>query len=240
MADHIVGENLTNWLIDTYNEDIALVITTLENNIYKKCLNDGVKCRTYQGEEDLVNYLSENNIRIDLGIMLWWPKIITQKLISVAQHGFINTHPSLLPYNRGKHYNFWTLKEETPYGVSLHFVNEGVDTGDIITQSVIEYTWEDNAESLYNKSCLEIQNLFKEKYSEIRSLKIKRKPQNLEEGSTHYARELEPACQIILDKEYKARDLINLLRARTFNGHPSCWFIDKENKYEIRIQINKK
>ena len=45
--------------------------------------------------------------------------------------------------------------------------------------------------------------------------------------------------EIDLGKKYKAKDLLNLLRARTFSGKPSCWFRDEDNKYEVRIKIKK-
>ena len=45
--------------------------------------------------------------------------------------------------------------------------------------------------------------------------------------------------EIILNKKYKARELLNLLRARTFKPFPGCFFNDNGNKYEIRIEINK-
>ncbi len=45
--------------------------------------------------------------------------------------------------------------------------------------------------------------------------------------------------EIDLEKTYKAKDLLNLLRARTFVGKPSCWFYFKKNKYEVRIKIDK-
>ena len=45
--------------------------------------------------------------------------------------------------------------------------------------------------------------------------------------------------EIDLDKSYKAKDLFNLLRARTFIGKPGCWFFFKKSKYEIRIKIDK-
>jgi methionyl-tRNA formyltransferase len=59
----------------------------------------------------------------------------------------------------------------------------------------------------------------------------------LDKGSTHYARELDPASKIDLDKEYKCIDLLNLLRARTFSEMPACYFYDDGKKYEVRISI---
>ncbi len=176
----------------------------------------------------------------DIGVLAWWPKIIRRPLLAMPKQGFINTHPSLLPYNRGKHYNFWALVEQAPFGVSLHFVEEETDSGDIVTQANLPYDWGDNGATLYAKACHETVRLFKETYPIIRTLTIPRHKQDLSQGSFHYAWELEPASVIDLDQHYKARDLLNLIRARTFPGHPACWFSDAGSDYEVRIEIKRK
>lgn len=175
----------------------------------------------------------------DLFILCWWPYIIREPLITLPRHGCLNFHPSLLPYNRGKHYNFWALVEEAPFGVTLHFVDEGVDTGDIAFQSLVETTWEDTGETLYYKAQDAIIRLFKENFQRIMAGDIPKLPQNPKEGSFHKARELDPASEIFLDKEYRARELINLIRARTFSPHPAAWFVDNGERYEVRISIRK-
>ena len=45
--------------------------------------------------------------------------------------------------------------------------------------------------------------------------------------------------EIDLEKSYKAKDLFNLLRARTFTSKPSWWFFLKKDKNEVRIKIDK-
>jgi methionyl-tRNA formyltransferase len=239
MADGDVGWEITKWLLENYIDDIYAVVTTTKNNIYDELQKKGVRSYVYESEAQLVKHLNQAD-KIDLGLLLWWPKIIKNNILNLAQKGFINTHPSFLPFNRGKHYNFWALVEEAPFGVSLHFVDESIDSGDLIAQSRINYNWEDNGETLYKKAAQEMVALFKRAYPEIRKLHFNRTAQNLESGSIHYAQELEEASKIELDKQYKARDLLNLLRARTFKGFSSCWFEDNEVKYEVRITINKK
>ncbi len=44
---------------------------------------------------------------------------------------------------------------------------------------------------------------------------------------------------IDLDKSYKARDLLNIIRARTFYPHPAAYFVDGGEKYEVRIDIKR-
>ena len=149
----------------------------------------------------------------------------------------MNFHPSLLPYNRGKHYNFWTLVENSPFGVTLHLVNEKVDQGDILFQANIEKTWEDTGGSLYDAAKREMVALFTRHYEDLVLGNYEPRVQDLAAGSFHLSRELDPASEIILDKQYTGRNLLNLLRARTFPGNPSCYFFDEGKKYEVRVSI---
>jgi len=81
-------------------------------------------------------------------------------------------------------------------------------------------------------------DLFKESYPDFRQFNLPRYKRT-SKGTFHLAKELDPASVIDLDKEYRARDLLNLLRARTFAGHPACWFEDGGEKFEVRVSIKK-
>lgn len=61
--------------------------------------------------------------------------IIPQSVIEIFGGMVCNLHPSFLPYNRGDQPLLWAAVEGTPYGVTLHKVNEKFDEGDIISQS---------------------------------------------------------------------------------------------------------
>jgi methionyl-tRNA formyltransferase len=227
-------------LLECYREDLQLVVTTSENEIFSAAKDASVAALVFSSTEQVCAQIRQRDLNPDIGLLAWWPKLIDQPLLTTPKHGFINTHPSLLPYNRGKHYNFWALVEQAPFGVSLHFVEEGTDSGDIITQASVPYGWEDNGATLYAKACQEMVRLFKETYPIIRTLDIPRNKQDLSRGSFHFARELDPASVINLDEHYKARDLLNVIRARTFPGHPACWFSDAGSDYEVRIEIKRK
>ncbi len=179
------------------------------------------------------------SLHVDLTILAWWPYILKEPVIRLARQGCLNFHPSYLPYNRGKHYNFWNLVEDVPFGVTIHFVDTGIDTGDIAFQSLISKTWEDTGKSLYDKAQVEMVRLFVDSFPLIKSGQIPRVPQNLAIGSFHRGSELDVASQVFLDHKYTARELLNLLRARTFPPYPGAWFIDQDVKYQIRIEINR-
>ena len=179
-------------------------------------------------------------MNFDLGILAWWPKIISDNIIFSSKLGFINTHNSLLPNNRGKHPYFWTFIEKCDYGVTIHWVDKGIDSGDIIAQTKIKYDWEDTSDSIYKRSLKEMIKLFCEKYPSIRSGKIKSFPQK-GRGSFHYGNELSFYEEIDLDKSYKARDLLNIIRARTSSSikFKAVYFIDENIKYRVKISIKK-
>jgi methionyl-tRNA formyltransferase len=160
-------------------------------------------------------------------------------VLSIPCLGFLNFHPSLLPYNRGKNPNFWSLIEETTFGVTIHWVDDEVDHGDIAFQKQIDKGWEDTGESLYRKALTEIVRLFVDSYPGIRQGEIPRIPQDHGLATFHRASELELASRLDLDDDSRVRDLLNRLRARTFPPHPACWFVDDGERYEVRISITK-
>ncbi len=64
---------------------------------------------------------------------------IPEVILEIPRCGCLNVHPSRLPSNRGPNPLFWTLREgKHQTGVTIHFMNEGMDTGDIIAQTIID------------------------------------------------------------------------------------------------------
>ena len=95
---------------------------------------------------DLVGSInSTNNLEIikqhqpDLLISILGNQIFKKPLLDLAPNGCINLHTALLPKYRGLMPSFWVLKNnETHTGVSVFFVDEGIDSGPIIVQDRIE------------------------------------------------------------------------------------------------------
>lgn len=231
MADGAVGNQITSYLVNHYKKDLALVVATKEGFITTVCQRAGVPFRVLGTRFPMPE--------ADLGILAWWPHVIKEPLISYPKHGFINTHPSLLPYNRGKHFNFWAIVERAPFGVSLHRVEAGIDSGAIIAQKKIPYDWTATGETLYSTAQHEMIELFKRTYPKIRKLKFKGRKQPEGRGSFHFASEIDEVSHINLDSAYVARDLLNRLRGRTFDMKPACWFEEDGETYEVTTTIRK-
>ena len=88
----------------------------------------------------------------DVMLCLGWSKLIKKKMLQATKLGVIGYHPSRLPQNRGRHPLIWALAlglKET--GSTFFFMDEGVDSGDILSQSLIRIEKEDDAGTLYKK-----------------------------------------------------------------------------------------
>ena len=239
LADSHVGFECVQWLVSNYPSDIGAIFTTKHNDISELAKTYNIYTDVFLDQESFMSLVKTSGQTYDLGLLLWWPWILKEPTLSTPVHGFVNTHPSYLPFNRGKSPNFWSLVEQCPFGVSLHKVEPGIDTGDIIAQKRIEYVWEDTGGSLYSKALSEMIHLFKESYPGLRTLEFPTSPQDLSCGSFHYGSELESASLIHLDSPTTPRHLLNLLRARTFEGYPACHFVENRVKYEVRVTIDR-
>ncbi|QNF33808.1 formyl transferase [Adhaeribacter swui] len=81
-----------------------------------------------------------------------WSSLIKTDLLNTAPLGVIGFHPAALPYNRGRHPLTWALVLGLKKTASTFFImDEGADTGDIVSQQFIDISDTDDAMLLYNK-----------------------------------------------------------------------------------------
>jgi methionyl-tRNA formyltransferase len=88
----------------------------------------------------------------DLGVVVAYGKLLPKDFLAIPKHGFLNVHFSLLPKYRGAAPIQWALiNGETETGVTLFWLDEGMDTGPILLQKKVPILPEDDADSLRNK-----------------------------------------------------------------------------------------
>ena len=91
----------------------------------------------------------------EVGIVVAYGKLLPKDVLGIPKHGFLNVHFSLLPKYRGAAPIQWALiNGETETGVTLFWLDEGMDTGPVFLQEKIAILPEDDAESLRNKLVL--------------------------------------------------------------------------------------
>lgn len=81
------------------------------------------------------NKLSELNI--DFIVSAYFDQILHKEVFEFPEHGTINFHPGYLPSNPGPAATFWAVAENRPVGSTVHFVDSGIDTGNIILREMI-------------------------------------------------------------------------------------------------------
>jgi len=93
-----------------------------------------------------------NPMELDLIITCEFSQILERDIISVPKIGCVNLHPSLLPKYRGPAPIFWVLyHEEKMTGITIHWIDEKIDTGDILAQQKISILPEDDDKTLRQK-----------------------------------------------------------------------------------------
>lgn len=111
--------------------------------------------------------------------------IIRKSVLDLFPDKVINLHISLLPWNRGADPNLWSFLEDTPKGVTIHMIDEGIDTGNILLQKEVHFFI--NKETLrtsYESLSVEMEDLFIKNWTKIKFQEIIATPQ-IGTGSFH-------------------------------------------------------
>jgi methionyl-tRNA formyltransferase len=130
-------------LIDAGYRILMVISPHYENNIHKR-----LELLTLRNE---IPYFREKHINSpdvvkklkneipNFIITAHFEKLLSSEIIHIPTHGCINLHPSLLPYYRGLAPQHWPIiNGDTKTGVTVHFINEEADKGDIILQEIID------------------------------------------------------------------------------------------------------
>ena len=97
---------------------------------------------------------------VDINVSMSFNQILKKEIREIAPLGFINCHAGALPFYRGRNILNWVLiNGEKEFGVTVHYVDEGIDTGDIILQRMVSISTVDRYGDLLKKAyraCAEV------------------------------------------------------------------------------------
>ena len=165
-------------------------------NIFKKFVEDrklNFIPYTDLHSEQLLNTIKD--LDVDLAAVSSFNYKIPKKLLNATKDGFINLHPSLLPLYRGANpYSRTIINGELKTGVTLHFMDEEFDKGDIILQYPCEIAHDETMGTLFNKTndiCVKLLLATLKEYEERPLPRIKQKDgeypiaNNIGDAETH-------------------------------------------------------
>ena len=109
---------------------------------------------TYENSLDELDFLHKiRQTNADLAIVCSYNKKFPPELLKRVKDGFVNCHPSLLPEYRGANpYSNIIINNEKETGITLHFMDEHFDTGNIIAQKKVPLEKNETMGTLFNRT----------------------------------------------------------------------------------------
>ncbi len=199
-----------------------------------------VKCDLFESKD--LNF--KNSLFIDyliseykLIISAHCKKIFPKKLVESTR--CINIHPGYNPYNRGWFPQVFSILNKLPLGATIHEMDEGLDSGDIISQEKVSINSSDDSLSLYNKVLQKEINLFQNDFDKIiEGSYNKIKPKS--KGNLNLKKDFNNLCKLDLNSIGTMGEHIDLLRALSHGDFKNAYFLDNKNeKIRVKIELKK-
>jgi methionyl-tRNA formyltransferase len=169
----------------------------------------------YDAEETdahaLATILRENGSEIVFTI--GWSRLVGVDILDIPRFGFVGFHPAALPQNRGRHPLIWALAlglEQT--ASTLFMMDEGVDSGPIVSQQPILITSQEDAQSLYDKVLALLPGQINSLVDQLEAGELRAVPQQIEQATVWRKR---GAPDGLIDWRMSAAAIYNLTRALT-------------------------
>ena len=212
---------------DTGNDSWApsLKKYTIDNNILR-----------YQPDNpnSLKSICFFNTLDFDFIISAQYDRILSSKVLKLPRLGSFNFHFSKLPKNRGCYPIPWAIIKGEDAGVTIHWINKGIDTGEIICSELIQTEPNKTAKDVYFNATITAEKLFQKFGLKILNQTIKSYPQD--ESLATYHQKGEPNGRII-NWSWKTEMIERFLRAFTFDPFPSAKTFYDEHELEIIFPI---
>jgi len=153
------------------------------------------------------------DMHTDVIFSFYYRKMIGKTILDLPKVGAFNLHGSYLPHYRGRcPVNWVIINGENQTGVTLHYMIEKPDAGDIVGQKAVGIEQTDTAKGLYDRLCNAAGDLLDELLPLIKKNQIPRQKQKLEEGSYYGGRRPEDGR---IDWNKSAQEIYNLIRGVT-------------------------
>ena len=125
----------------------------------------------------------------DLNLSVSYDQIFKEEIIQITRLGLVNFHAGKLPFYRGRNVINWALiNGEEEIGITAHYVNGGIDTGDIILQRILPIFWEDTYGDVLKRVVKAFPELVNDTVDLIANGRVKRKSQKDLPGTYFAAR----------------------------------------------------
>jgi methionyl-tRNA formyltransferase len=201
------------------------------------CDRDGVSVPSLLTTREQLSVVEE--VEPEFVVSCGYRHIVPESILSVPAEGCLNLHPAYLPYNRGANPNVWSIVDGTPAGVTLHYMDPGLDTGPVVAQRRVETSFADTGRDLYERLEDAQVDLFRQTWPEIETGTESVTHQDPDAGTYHETAEFDELCEIDPDSETTHRDFLNRLRALTFSPYNNAYVGIDGEQYYVSVEIER-
>jgi methionyl-tRNA formyltransferase len=171
-----------------------------------------------------------SSVNPDVIFCFGWSNLIKVELLGIPKYGVIGYHPALLPANRGRHPIIWALVLGLKITGSTFFImDEGPDTGDIISQIKVNIDQTDDANILYNKLTQIAKVQLNTICKEIETSSLIRLKQSNEKANYWRRRSVKDGE---IDFRMSSESILSLVRALN-RPYPGAHFIYKNEEIKV-------
>lgn len=203
-----------------------------KNMDFRKKFSDN---KEYQ-PTNLSKWDTEEFSKYDLYLSLHCKQLFPKKLVD--NYECINVHPGYNPFNRGWFPQVFSILNKKPVGVTIHKMDDELDHGAILYQEYVKIKADDTSWSVYQRiQNKEVEMLQKYLTDILNEDYVLHEP--VSEGNIHYKSNFDQMCSIDLNKKATYGEVIDFLRAMTFQKYDNAYFTDEDGK-KIYVTINLK
>lgn len=172
--------------------------------------------------------------QVDIFVSMSFNQIFKEQMIHFPPLKTINCHAGKLPFYRGRNILNWALiNDEKEFGITVHYVDEGIDTGDIILQKTYPISDEDNYKTLLERAYVGCADILYDALKMIQKGDVKIiKQKDIDPIGTYCG--MRQAGDEIIDWNQSSRDIFNFIRALCIPGPQATSWINGK-----KICINK-
>lgn len=243
-ADHVIGYRIVHELtaMNLNDTTISAVFTNPRTprqwwpSLLDSKNNLPFPVRTYDSEAQWRKHLAA--FAPDWVLLLSWKHLVRPPALEIPRHGYINLHYSLLPRHRGTHPVNWSIIEgDRVAGITYHLVGPEIDRGRILLQKQLDIRAYDTARTLLER----LDDLALDAFRELWRQRFKWSTMETaptQEESFHFKRDFEATNELNLDKIATVREVINLLRGKTFEPYARQLYFRDERGEKIYLSLN--
>lgn len=219
MGDHLVGVAALEEIYAAKLHDLAVIgpgesrVRDWHQSVTLWAQERGIAAATPEDVNSDAFYATAAEFRPDIILSVFYNQILGPRLLALPRLGCLNVHPSLLPRYRGSGVLLWALMNgEAETGITIHFMVEKVDAGDIVLQRSLPIQPSDTGYTLYLRIAELTRAAFREEFlGYLASGRFPRRP--MAKLTKPYTRNSPRRNR--LDWSKSSRELLDIIRALT-------------------------